>query len=127
MIPVSGISPVTPPDDDERLEAEGGREPRRQQLREAVVCEHRDSEAPVDDEHDDQHDRCRSGQAELLCDGAVDEVRLEGRDVGVPFGRQQDTAAEPGPEQTTACDRIERLHELIALVGRVGPGAATRS
>ena len=80
VIPVSGISAQDAADDDERLQREGEREPRREQLREAVVDLERDLHPARDDEHEDEQQRRDADQPELLRERGVDEVGVDVRD-----------------------------------------------
>ena len=65
-------------DDDEDLQAEDRRQPRRQQLGERVPGQRRGLEAALDDEEVDADDGGRADEPELVDDDRVDEVRLRG-------------------------------------------------
>ena len=108
-------------DDDERLQRERERQPGREQLREAVLGEQRDPEAARDEEHVDEQQRRRADQAELLRERGVDEVGVHERDQRVAVGRRERALAEAGAAELPVRDRVERLHELVALRS---PGAA---
>ena len=82
-------------DDDERLQREAEREPEREQLREAVLGEHRDPESAQAEEHVDEQQRRRADQPELLGERRVDEVGVQVRDQVVPVRGREDALAEP--------------------------------
>ena len=94
---MSGMRPHTA-HDDEGLDRERGREAGCEELREAVIGEHRDVEAAIE-EDDVQQDQSRDArQPELLRDRGEDEVRLEEGDVRAALGREQDALPRPEPK-----------------------------
>src|SRR5207249_5215587 len=101
-------------DDDERLQRERERQPGGEQLREAVVGEHRDLHPARDEEHVDEQERRNADEPELLRQRRVDEVRVQVRDQLVPARRLEGALAEPGPEPVAVRERVERLDELVA-------------
>ena len=121
MIPVSGISPVTPPTMMKAWIASVAVSPAARSFEKPSSASMRDLEAAVDEEEVEEDDRRRAGEAELLRDRGVDEVRLEEGDVRVAVGRQEHAAAEPLAEEAAARDRVDRLDELVRVVLRVAP------
>ena len=109
-------------DDQEGLQPERDREAGGQQLREPVTGEAGGLEPALDDEQVDEQQRRDAGEAGLVGDRRVDEVRLDRRHDRLPAVREQVAAAEPGPEGPAVGDRVERLHALIAGAVDVLPG-----
>src|SRR5205823_6938951 len=68
-----------------------------------------------DEEHVDEEEGGRADQPQLLRDGGVDEVGVEVRDQRVPARRLEGAAAESRAAEVPVPDRVERLHELVAL------------
>ena len=88
--------------------------PGGEQLRERPLGLHRDAEPAADEQHERDDDRDRAEQPELLADRGEDEV-------GRRDGDQRRAAEpEPGALEPAAAERVEALHELVALVLR-GP------
>src|SRR3990172_117905 len=84
--------------DEEGGEPGRGRRAGGEELREAVIGEHGDAEASVDDEDVEEDDGDGAGEPELLRDRRVDEVRLEERDVGRAARSDEDSPPETAPE-----------------------------
>ena len=71
-------------DDDERLQHEAEGEADGEQLREAVLGDHRDAEAAQREHHVDEQEGGDADQPELLAERGEDEVGLEVGDERVP-------------------------------------------
>src|SRR5262245_7712290 len=112
-------------DDDERLQREAEREPEREQLREAVLCEHRHPEPAQAEEHVDEQQCGRADEPELLGERGVDEVRVELRDQRVAARRRVHALPEALAVEASVPDRVQRLDDLVpgrmAVLPRVDP------
>ena len=100
-------------DDDEGLQREAEREAGREQLREAVLRLQRDAHAADDEDHEDEEQRGRADQAELLRDRGEDEVGAEVRDELRAVDRGERALTEPGSPEAAVRDRVEALDELV--------------
>ena len=100
---------------DEGLEREGERETGSEELREAILGLERDLHPARDEEHEHEQQCGGAAETELLRESGVDEVGVEVRDQLVAVRGRERPLAEAGPAEAAAGNRIERLHELIAL------------
>ena len=106
---------MTPADDDERLHAEDRRQAGGEQLLERVLGAQRGAQAGADQQQVGDEHGGGAEQAHLLADGGEDEVVLR-------LGHLARAAeAEPGAGHAAVGEPVQRLHDLVAGVERVGP------
>ena len=82
--------------DDERLQGEAEGEAGREELREAVLRLQRDAHAADHEDHEDEQQRGRADEPELLRDRRVDEVRAQVGDELRPVERGERPLTEAG-------------------------------
>ena len=109
-------------DDQEGLQHDREREPRGQELREAVIGDARDLEAAIGEQQVDQQHPGGSGQPGLVGPDRVDAVGLGGRDHRAAVAEHLEAAAQPGAEDAAVGDRLDRLDDLVAVGVRGLPG-----
>jgi len=103
-------------DIEEHLYSQQRGDARRSERAEAVACVHRDPVAAHDEQDKQQDDDERADETELLADDGEDVVVVLLGQVEILLA----AAAESEPHEAAGADRIERLQNLVAGVGRVG-------